>query len=61
MEAIIDIRFGDADTDSCKPFIMDKLLEGWKKRKKYRHGKAYYEQRRHFYPFVISVDGMTGK
>ena len=40
MEAIIDVRFGDADTDSLKPVRMDKLLAGWEKLNKDKHGQA---------------------
>ena len=31
MEEIIDIRFGDADVETCKPEIMDKILVLWEK------------------------------
>ena len=60
-EAIIDVRFRNADTDSRNPVIMDKLLAGWEKLKKYKHGQDCYNQRRHFSLFVLSVDGMMGK
>ena len=40
---------------------MDKLLEGWDKIKKDKHGQACYSQQRHVSPFSLSVDGMVGK
>ena len=40
---------------------MDKLLAGWEKTKKDKHGQACYDQQRHFSPFFLSVDGMMGK
>ena len=40
IEAIIDVRFGDSDVKTCKPVKMNKLLSGWDKIKKYKHGKA---------------------
>ena len=40
---------------------MDKFLAGWEKTKKKKHRQAYYDQRRHFYSFVLSVDGILGK
>ena len=60
-EAIIDVRFGDADTETWEPYRMDKLLAGWEKTKKDKHGQACYDQQRHFSPFFLSVDGMMGK
>ena len=40
---------------------MDNLLDRWEKTNKYKHGKHCHEKRKHFSPFVISVDGMLGK
>ena len=40
---------------------MDKLLAGWDKIKKDKHGQAFYNQRKNISPFVLSVDGMMGK
>ena len=61
MEAIIDVRFGDDDVYSWKPSILGKLLSGWEKLKKDKHGQVCYDQRRHFSPFVLSVDGRVFK
>ena len=58
--AIIDIRFGDAEADTYKPEVMDKLLVQWKKIKKEKHGQNCYNQQKHFSPFVFSVDRMVG-
>ena len=40
---------------------MDKLLAGWEKTKKDKDGQAYYDQRRHFSPFFLLVDGIMSK
>ena len=61
MEAIIDVRIGDADANSWKPLTMHKLLEGWEKLKKDNNRKACYNQRRKVYPFVLSLDRTMGK
>ena len=38
-DAIIDVTFGDADTDTYKHELMDKLLALWEKKNKDEHGK----------------------
>ena len=40
---------------------MDKLLDGWEKIKKDKHGQDFYDQRKHFYLFVLLVDRMMVK
>ena len=60
-EAITDVRFGDADADTCKPEGMDKLLDQWGKTKKDKRGHHCYDKRKHFSLFVLSVYGMMGK
>ena len=60
-EVIIGVKFGDAEADSWKPVRMDKLLEGWEKINKDKHGQACYNQGGWFSLFVLSVDGMMGK
>ena len=60
-EAIIDVRFGGADTDSWNPSIMDNCLPGWEKLNKDNNGKACYDQRRNWSQFLLSVGAMTGK
>ena len=59
--SIFCVRFGDADVETWDPVRMDKLLAGCDKTKKDKHGKACYDQQRHFSPFVLSVDGVMGK
>ena len=61
MEEIIDVRFGDDDAYSWKPLRMNKLLSGWEKINKDKHGQAYCNKRRKFYQFVLSVDGEVFK
>ena len=39
---------------------MAALLVRWETIKKDNHGKHYHNQRKHFLPFVFSVDGMLG-
>ena len=48
MKEIIDVRFADDDTYSWNPVIMDKLLSGWEKLNKDKHGQACYYQGRNF-------------
>ena len=36
-------------------------LARWEKIKKDKHSKHYHDQRKHFSPFVLSVDGMLGR
>ena len=58
---IIGVSFGDSDADNWKPEGMYKLLDWKKKNKKYKHGKACYDQQKQFSPSVLSVDGMMVK
>ena len=60
-EAIIDVTLGDADADSYRFESMAALLAQWNKIKKDKHGKHCHDQQKHFYPFVLSVDGMLGR
>ena len=50
---IIDSRFGDDDAETWKPVIMGKLLAGWEKIKKDKHGQTSYDQRRNYSSFVL--------
>ena len=54
MEVIIDIRFGYSDTDTYKNETMPSLLTD-------KLGNHYHDQRKHFSPFFLSVDGMIGR
>ena len=60
-EAIIDVRFGDADAETRKPVRTEMVLVGWEKTDKDKHGQAWYYQHRKFYLFILSVDGIMGK
>ena len=40
---------------------MADILALWETIKKDNHGKHYYDQRKHFSPFVLSVDGIIGR
>ena len=61
VEAIIDVKFGDADADSYKYEPMAALLARWETIKKDKHGKHCHDQQKQFSPFVLSVDGMLGR
>ena len=61
VEAIIDVKIGNVDTDSYKYEQMTALLARWETIKKGKHGKHYKDQRKHFLSFVLSVDVMLGR
>ena len=61
VDAIIDVKIGDADADSYKYEPMAALLAQWEMIKKDKHGKHCHNQRKHLLPFVLSVDGMIGR
>ena len=51
-EAIIDVIFGDSDTDTYNNEPTDKLLARWDKQKKDNHGKHCHKKRKispHFF------------
>ena len=58
VNTIIEIRLGDTDADSYKYEPMSALLARWEMIKKDKHGNHYNDQRKHFSPFVLSVDRM---
>ena len=60
-DAIIGVRFGDLDADVYRKEPMENLLDRWRKEKKYKHSKHCHKQRKHFSPFVFSVDCMLRK
>jgi hypothetical protein len=60
-DCILDVRVTDTVSKSyCKgaPF---KVLESQEKEKKRKYLGACLENRRHFTPFVLSVDGLLGR
>ena len=60
-DAIINIRFVDADADTYNQEPMYKLLSCYEKQKKDNSGKHSYEKRKNFSPFFLSADGMLVK
>ena len=61
VEAIINVKLGNSDMDSYKYEPMAALLDRWETIKKDKHGKHCINQRKHFSPFVVSVDRMLGR
>ena len=59
--AIIYVKLGDADANTYRFEPMVTLMARWEKMKKDKHGKHCHEQRKHFSPFALSVDGMLGR
>ena len=61
VDAIIDVKLGDADTDTYKYEPMASLLDRWEKINKYKHGKHCHDQWKQFSPFVLSVERVLGR
>ena len=61
VKAIIDVKLGDAGSDSYKYEPMAALLAQREMVKKYKHDKHCCNQRKHFSPFVLSLDRMLGR
>ena len=61
VKAIIDVKLGDSDTNSYKYEPMAALMSRWETIKKDKHGEHCNDQRKHFQPFVISVDIILGR
>ena len=63
VDAIIDVKLGDADADTYKYKYepMTSLLARWENIKKDKHGKHCNDQRRYVSLFVLSVDGIIGR
>ena len=60
VDAIIDVKLGEADLDSYKYELMSDLLYWWETVKKDKHGNYYNYQQKHFSPFVLSVSVTLG-
>ena len=60
-EAIIDVKLGNYDANSCKCAPMAALLTWWETIKKDKHGKHCSNQQKHFSTFVLYVDGILGR
>jgi len=59
-DTIIDVRVTNLDSKSYKNLPLKKALERQEKEKKNKYCKPCENQRRHFTPFVVSMDGMFG-
>ena len=57
-ESIIDLKLGDSEADAYKYESIVALLAWWETIKNNNNGKHCNDQRKHFSPFVISVDGI---
>ena len=55
-DAIIDVNISNYDTYSDRFEPMGTLLAWWYKRKKYNHANNCHGKRKHFSPFIISVN-----
>ena len=53
VNAIIDVKLGDAYADSYKYESMAELLARWETIKKDNHGKHCHNQQKNFSPFVL--------
>ena len=60
-DTIIDVKLGDSDTDSYEYEPTAALLARWETIKKDKHIKHCHDQRKHFSPFVLSVEVMLGR
>ena len=61
VDAIVEVKLGDADADTYKYDPMTSLLARWENIKKDEHGKHCHDQRKQFLPFVLSVEGILGR
>ena len=60
-DAIIDVKLGDADTESYRFETMVGLLYQWDNINKDNHGNHLHNQLKQFSNFVLSVDGMLSR
>ena len=56
VDAIIDVKIGEDDTDTNKYKPMTSLLTKWENIKKDKQGKYCHNQRKYFLPFVLSAE-----
>ena len=61
VDAIIDVKLGDADADIYKYEPMTALMARWENIKKDKHGKQCHNQLKPFSPFVLSVEIIIGR
>ena len=60
-DCILDVRITDTDSKSQQARDPKKVLASHEQQKKKKYLTACLDQRRHFSPFVVSVDGLFGK
>ena len=60
-DCIVDVRVTDTDAPSYQSRDPIKVLETQEREKKRKYLEPCLAQRRHFTPFVMSVDGLLGK
>jgi hypothetical protein len=59
-DCILDVRVTDTDAKSYSKRPPAKVLKSQEREKKRKYLENSLEQRRHFTPFVCSVDGLLG-
>ena len=59
-DSVHDMRVVNTDTQSHRKKDSDRCLHEAKRGKNRMYLEAFLQQRRHFYPFVASVDGLLG-
>jgi hypothetical protein len=60
-QLLIDVRIRDVDTKSQQSKDPHKVLAAHEREKKKKHRDACIEQRQHFSPLVVSMEGLLGK
>jgi hypothetical protein len=60
-DCILDVRVTDTDAKSYRKRPPAKVIETQEKEKKRKYLENCLKQRRHFTPFVVSVDGLLGR
>ena len=61
IDAIIDVKLGNADTDTYRFALMVTLMDIWDKMKKYKHERHCHKQHKPFSMFLLSVDGILDR
>lgn len=59
-DCVVDVKVTDSDTRAHRALSPIKVLAKQEKEKKYKYLQICLDQRLHFSPFVVSVDGMLG-
>ena len=61
MDGIVDVRITDTDLKSQRHLDVEKVLAKHEREKKSQYLQPCLQQRRHFTPFICSVDGILAK